>query len=211
MPNRIFQKIHENKIIIKVILVNNIDILKFWKNNSHLTEKVNDFVKGKILQRYGKLVDISQEEFFKILNEDIPLWSKWLEFLKSIEKYQKEIFALIDTGATSSAISQEIANELGLISIGKSSVQTASNRLITSKYLVSLSFLTESTLLLPSIEKNFQEKSFYTNKLVPFEQIIEVTSLENLRQSQNIDMLIGMDILKNTHFTIFSDNAMISV
>ena len=84
---------------------------------------------------------------------------------------------LIDTGANISCISKKLVKKLNLVPVGAAKVSTPSGTAILDKYIVNISF---------------KGKMLFPNVFV----------LESEIGNQNIDLLIGMDILKNTDITI---------
>ncbi len=67
--------------------------------------------------------------------------------------------ALIDTGASNTCISQECADELGLIPIGKTTITTASNNCDVNRYIIDLAIPVATTVLKP-IKKDDGEEGF---------------------------------------------------
>lgn len=84
---------------------------------------------------------------------------------------------LIDTGANISCISKKLVKELKLVPIGIAKVSTPSGIAILNKYIIDISF---------------------KGKM----EFINIFVLESEIGNQGIDLLLGMDILKNTDIAI---------
>lgn len=91
-----------------------------------------------------------------------------------------QVTAIWDTGATNCAITEKVANELGLIPISKIPVQSASEIKLQNVYIINLS-LPNNVLL----------------------NNVKVTGMADL---SNADMLIGMDVINCGDFSISNYN-----
>lgn len=92
---------------------------------------------------------------------------------------QKEFPALIDTGATNTCVSSEVAKELQLVSVGTIENHTANGKAVVNTYVVDLTLCNGRM----HIQKN---------------KVIEV----NLKEQTGVEMLIGMDILRHGDFSM---------
>ena len=93
----------------------------------------------------------------------------------------RPLFALWDTGATRTCVSEEVAKELELIPTGKEIINTPSGSSNQNTYLIDL--------LLP-------------NGVVIGEMMILDAKIGN----QKIDMLIGMDVITLGDFSVSNNN-----
>lgn len=91
--------------------------------------------------------------------------------------------ALIDTGATNTCISSEVAESLELVSVGTVENHTANGKATVNTYVVDLALCNGRV----HIQKN---------------RVIEV----NLKEQSGVEMLIGMDVLRHGDFIITNQN-----
>jgi len=89
--------------------------------------------------------------------------------------------ALLDTGATSSAISARFVKELGLISIAKRPIMVATEQRLVDFYLFRLGVFPESTDTAPATS-------------IPY--IFAETDGFLINQSHDFDVILGMDVLR---------------
>lgn len=95
----------------------------------------------------------------------------------------REFPGLIDTGATNTCVSTELATELGLISIGVTESGTASGKHTVNVYIADLS-LCQGRVVFPK------------HKVLT----------ANLTEQPGVEMLIGMDILIRGDFALTHQN-----
>ena len=121
--------------------------------------------------------------------------------------------ALIDTGASSTCITLECAGELGLITTGKTSIETASDHCEVDRYMVDLAIPVTDTILRP-VEK---EDGNQEVQLVPGKThwwaharyIIHSIPAVGGRD-RGFDVILGMDILSKMHITMFNGEIIMS-
>ena len=117
--------------------------------------------------------------------------------------------ALIDTGATHTCISQEYADELQLIPIGKLSITTASNDCEVKRYKIDFAI---PVTALRTTEKDGKKNS---------EEIIidevhwahsqhKIHSIPSIGRDRGYDIILGMDILSKMHITMFNKQIIMS-
>lgn len=118
---------------------------------------------------------------------------------------------MIDTGASSTFISQEYADELQLIPIGKSSIMTAANHCDVSRYKIDFA-IPVATTELKSTEKDGKKST---------EQVIigeehwahtqhKINSIPSIGKDRGFDVILGMDILSKMHITMFGNEIIMS-
>lgn len=95
----------------------------------------------------------------------------------------KEFPALIDTGATHTCVSAELATELGLIAVGVTDTETAGGTNQVAIYVVDISMWDERV--------RFPKHKVFT---------------ANLTKQPEVEMLIGMDILLAGDFALTNQN-----
>lgn len=107
--------------------------------------------------------------------------------------------ALIDTGANITAISREIADELGLGSTYTMKVITAGVPHISNLYVVDLAIAdVKRTKFTPKNEKD----GIYRQILV--------SSMLKIDEDRGYDIVLGTDILSQMHIAMFRDNIILS-
>lgn len=97
--------------------------------------------------------------------------------------------ALLDTGATSSWISPRVISDLDLVEIAKERVSFALDQQMAGIYLFRLGLFAEAEDV-PSIPYVFAETEGF-----------------RLRQRDDFDVILGMDILKQGRFEMYADGA----
>ena len=124
-------------------------------------------------------------------NEDKDILSQNL--LEKSAQYPAK--ALIDTGATSSCISNNLAQKLKLNPIAKSEMKTASGECKTNVY--------EVILLIPKHEVKLKEGKVTSANLVDITEF-HVKAME-IAENLAFDVIIGMDIIQRGSLYISND------
>lgn len=101
--------------------------------------------------------------------------------------------ALVDTGATITAISSKVARKLNLVSIGRGELQGVTGAGTVPVHRIALHI--PITELHPTKTQVFAHE--YWKHMAP------ISAVEILG-SENFDVLLGMDILSHCHFTVFN-------
>lgn len=119
--------------------------------------------------------------------------------------------ALIDTGASNTCISQEYADELQLIPIGKSSITTAGNNCEVSRYKIDFA-IPVATTALQTTEKDGKK---ITKPIVIGEEHWahaqhKIHSITSIGKDRGFDVILGMDILSKMHITMFNSEIIMS-
>jgi len=120
--------------------------------------------------------------------------------------------ALIDTGASTTCISQEYADELGLIPIALRNLITASDICQVNVYKVDIAIPVAVTALQPVKKKDGKTS---------IEQVVirednwahlqhKVHSVPSIGKDRGYDVILGMDILSQMHITIFNKQIVMS-
>ena len=120
--------------------------------------------------------------------------------------------ALIDTGASNTCISQEYADDLSLIPIGKAQISTAGDNCDVSLYIIDLAIPVATTLLMP-IEKEDGKKSFESIGIDETHWAHtqhRVFSIPAIGKDRGFDVILGMDILSKMHITMFGNQIIMS-
>ncbi len=97
--------------------------------------------------------------------------------------------ALLDTGATSSWVTPRVIAEMKLVELGRETVSVATEERVASTYLFRIGFFPDVPLIngLPYV-------------------FPDVTGFR-LAQRVGFDVLIGMDVLKQTDFNLYRDGS----
>lgn len=119
--------------------------------------------------------------------------------------------ALVDTGATNSCISQEYADKLKLIPIGKSSITTAGADCEVNRYKVDFAIPVTTTALQPT-QGNGKDD---TAPIIIGEEYWahaqhKVNSIPSINRDRGFDFILGMDILSKMHITMFNKEIIMS-
>ena len=119
--------------------------------------------------------------------------------------------ALIDTGATNTCISQEYANELQLIPIGKTSIRTAGNNCYVNRYKIDFAIPVARTAL-QTTEKDGKK---ITEEIIIGEEHWahaqhKIHSIPAIGKDRGFDVILGMDILSKMHITMFNSEIIMS-
>lgn len=121
--------------------------------------------------------------------------------------------ALIDTGATSSVISNKIVGKLGLKPVGKQFVSTASsNNELVNIYEVLFIFPTDMVKIgtQPVDGKDYASGVRVFSQPTSFvSQIVRVAGNDHIHE-QGISVLIGMDAINSSHLTICEGSLIMS-
>lgn len=135
------------------------------------------------------------------------------------ERKAQELFAkkeskraLIDTGASNTCISQECAEELGLIPIAMENLTTASDVCQVNVYKVDIAIPVAITTLQPVKKKDGKTS---------IEQVVirednwahlqhKVHSVPSIGKDRGFDVILGMDILSQMHITILNNRIIMS-
>ncbi len=121
----------------------------------------------------------------RVLITDIDISPPTVDKTEIIKCQKFNCRAIWDTGATSSAITQRVANQLGLKPTGMIQVNTAGGLKTQNVYLVNV---------------------YLPNKLViPFVNVTEITDLSQ-DTNDKLEVLIGMDIINQGDFSITNKN-----
>ncbi len=120
--------------------------------------------------------------------------------------------ALLDTGATTTCISHECVDELDLSPIGMTEIQTATDRRQVSQYLIAFAIPVTKTAV-KETKKQDGNKGFETvfagqENWAHIRH--KVNELPPLGEGRGFDMILGMDILSQTHITMFGGNLIMS-
>ena len=119
---------------------------------------------------------------------------------------------MVDTGASSTCISQEYADELELIPIGKASIATAGNNCDVNRYKIDFAIPVATTILQPTETEDGE---------LNVEQIVigedhwahtqhKVYSIPTIDKDRGFDVILGMDILSRMHITMFNGQIIMS-
>ena len=119
--------------------------------------------------------------------------------------------ALIDTGASNTCISQEYADELQLIPIGKSSITTAGNNCDVNRYKIDFAIPVKTTAL--QITEKDGKKN--TKQVIIGEEHWahaqhKIYSIPSVGKDRGFDVILGMDILSKMHITMFGGEIIMS-
>lgn len=133
------------------------------------------------------------------------------------EEYQKwrsakSKRALIDTGASRTCIAQECADELGLISIGKAIINTASGDCEVHNYKIDLAIPVTTAILQP-IEKEDGQRSMESVVIGETHWAHAqhtINSIPAVEKDRGFDVILGMDILSQMHITMFKGSIIMS-
>jgi len=101
--------------------------------------------------------------------------------------------ALVDTGATITAISSEVARKLNLVSIGREEIQGVTGVETVPVHRIALH--------IPITELHPTKTQVFAHEY--WKHISPISAMEILG-SENFDVLLGMDILSHCHFTVFN-------
>ena len=119
--------------------------------------------------------------------------------------------ALIDTGASSTCISQEYADKLQLIPIGKSSITTAGNNCDVNRYKIDFAIPVETTAL-QTTERD--GKKIIKQIIIGEEHWAhaqhKIHSIPSIGKDRGFDVILGMDILSKMHITMFGGEIIMS-
>ena len=122
--------------------------------------------------------------------------------------------ALIDTGASSTCIAQECADELELITIGKTSVITASGDCEVDRYTVDLAIPVSQTMLRPVIREDgnreVEEVVIDETYWAHVQHRIHSIPAIGKDRDRGFDVILGMDILSKMHITMFNREIIVS-
>lgn len=120
--------------------------------------------------------------------------------------------ALIDTGASKTCISQEYADDLGLIPISKAHITTASNVCQVNVYKVDIAIPVAITALKPVKKKDgktsIQQVVIGEDNWAHVQH--KVHSVPSIGKDRGFDVILGMDILSKMHITIWQNQIIMS-
>ena len=119
--------------------------------------------------------------------------------------------ALIDTGASSTCICQEYADELQLIAIGQSTIMTADDECDVNRYKIDLAIPVATTSLRPTEEngkKGVGQIIIDEKHWTHFQYNIH--SIPSVNRDRGFDLILGMDILSRMHITMFNGDIIMS-
>jgi len=101
--------------------------------------------------------------------------------------------ALVDTGATITAISGEVVRKLNLVSIGREDLHGVTGVKTVPVHRIALH--------IPITELHSTKTQVFAHEY--WKHMTPVSAMEILG-SENFDVLLGMDILTHCHFTMFN-------
>ena len=121
-------------------------------------------------------------------------------------------YALIDTGANTTSISQKYAEELDLTSISKTITNTAGGDCKTDLFLVDIAIPVAKTVLKPFTTKDGtqQIKQVVIGEENWAHAELSVNSFFVTEKYRGFNILLGMDILYKMHITMFGGQIIMS-
>lgn len=136
----------------------------------------------------GAVIDRAIKVIVFLSNPRNTTAGRWVEFR-----------AVVDTGATVSGITHNVASRLNLTPGRDREVETAGPPILTPEYLVRIA-------LVIGRRPEFQNQPAETNWLTRTISSIQIhTDRRNSR-----DMLLGMDFLQHCHLSVFGDTFILS-